>query len=372
MVRPAAGTAGRIGEDMRTRTGSGLRKVRGAGGMGLLALWPFLAACEAEQSALHPTAQNPREVAQLFWVMAVAGALIWAVVMGIAIWAVLSPRRPRSERFADHFILAGGAIFPTVVLAALLVHGLRLLSVWHSADRPDLLVEIVGEQFWWRIAYVLPDGTRVETANELHLPQGRVVELHLSAHDVIHSFWVPSLGGKLDMIPGRVNVLRLEPEVAGRFRGVCAEYCGLSHALMALPVIVHPPGGVDAWLLAEAAPATPAADAGDGDGLAQALATLGAPRRDIPACLSCHGPAVRADYPRLAGQDRTYLPGNWSCLPPRAPRAATPCRGHGKGRLRPAAADRGSAAGPPGPAPSGPAAMQSPPQGRPYTAGPGR
>jgi cytochrome c oxidase subunit 2 len=193
--------------------------------------------------------------------MAIGGALIWSAVMGVAVYAVLGRNKPASERFADRLILGGGVILPTVVLAALLTYGLRLLPAWRTEDAPDLRVAVTGEQFWWRIAYELADGTRVETANELHLPVGRVVEFELAAHDVIHSFWVPPLGGKLDLVPGRRNLLRLTPSETGRFRGVCAEFCGPSHALMAFQVVVHEPEAFDAWLAAEAAPSDSGADA---------------------------------------------------------------------------------------------------------------
>ena len=214
-----------------------------------------LVGCQTDQSVLHPAAEQPAAVARLFWAMTLGGAVIWLVVFGTAVYAVLGKRKPTSERFADRFILVGGVIFPTLVLAVLLVFGLRLLPGWRQGE-PDLRIHIVGEQYWWRISYELPDGTRAETATELHLPKGRVVEMVLTAHDVIHSFWVPALGGKLDVIPGRTNRMQISPAETGNFRGVCAEYCGLSHALMALEVTVHEPEQFAAWLASEALPAT--------------------------------------------------------------------------------------------------------------------
>lgn len=213
-----------------------------------------LSACRGDQSALHPASEDARAVASLFWIMTAAGAVIWALVMAVTIYAVLGSKRPQSERFADRFILFCGVIFPTVVLAALLVFGLRLLPGARGVEVPDLVVHVEGEQFWWRVTYETPEGLRVETANQIRLPLGQKVELHLTAHDVIHSFWIPPLGGKLDMIPGRTNILRLVADQAGRFRGVCAEFCGVSHALMAFEVEVAAPEDVEAWLKAEAAP----------------------------------------------------------------------------------------------------------------------
>lgn len=233
---------------MARRTGA----ATGAAVIGLMTL----AACKTGQSALHPASQDARDVATLFWVMTAGGAAIWLIVMGIVVYAVLGRRRPTTERFADRFILTGGVIFPTVVLAALLVFGLRLLpGAWHLAA-PDLRIHVTGEQFWWRVVYEGPDGARVETANQIRLPKGQEVELHLDAQDVIHSFWIPPLGGKLDMIPGRTNILRLTADRTGTFRGICAEFCGMSHALMAFEAVVEEPEAFAAWLAAEAAPAT--------------------------------------------------------------------------------------------------------------------
>ncbi|MGH9372863.1 MAG: cytochrome c oxidase subunit II, partial [Vicinamibacterales bacterium] len=112
---------------------------------------------------------------------------------------------------------------------------------------------------WWRVQYRTPDGL-IETANELRLPVGERVELELASPDVIHSFWVPSLAGKMDMIPGRRTRLALEPTQTGTFRGACAEYCGASHAFMAFSVVVMEPQAFRAWLEEQARPASAPTD----------------------------------------------------------------------------------------------------------------
>jgi cytochrome c oxidase subunit 2 len=116
-----------------------------------------------------------------------------------------------------------------------------------------------GEQWWWRVRYPTPDGGHVELANEIRLPVGERVTVQLASDNVIHSFWIPSLAGKIDMIPGRRTHVSLEPTRTGVFRGVCAEYCGTAHALMAFPVVVMERAAFDAWLAAEARPAQPPA-----------------------------------------------------------------------------------------------------------------
>lgn len=216
----------------------------------------FVAACEGRQSAIHPASEEAEGVANLFWFMTGAGALVWLVVIGFAAYAVLGKHRPQSERFADRFILAGGVAFPTVSLAVLLVFGLSLLPAWSEDDPPDLRVHVQARQYWWQIEYERADGTRVESANELHLPVGATTEFVLTSSDVIHSFWIPTLGGKMDAIPGRSNVLRVTPTKPGVYRGVCAEFCGPSHALMAFDVEVHEPAAFAARLEAEAESAT--------------------------------------------------------------------------------------------------------------------
>lgn len=241
----------------------GQRRSSIAGRVALVACAPFLAGCVSNQSMLHPAGEDAAAIANLFWVMAAGTVVIWLIVMGITVYAVLGKNRPTTERFADRFILLGGVAFPTVTLAALLIFGLALLPDWVRTDRPDLRVHISAEQYWWRVAYEMPDGSLVNAANELHLPYGKTAEFVLTSTDVIHSFWIPNLGGKMDVIPGRTNLWRLRPTDTGVFRGVCAEFCGPSHALMAFPVVVHEPADFEAWLAAEAS----AVEAGDGHDL---------------------------------------------------------------------------------------------------------
>lgn len=229
--------------------------VRGMRTAGSVILIGALAGCAGAQSALHPAGRDAEALSGLTWFMFGGAVLVWCIVMGATVYAVLGRRKPRSEAFADRFILVGGVLFPTVGLAVLLVVGLALLPNWSSSDPADLRVRVVAEQYWWRLGYELPDGQVVETANELHLPVDVTVEFVLSSTDVIHSFWIPALGGKMDAIPGRTNLLRLTPTKTGIYRGVCAEFCGPSHSFMAFPVIVHDAAGFAAWLAGQQAPA---------------------------------------------------------------------------------------------------------------------
>jgi cytochrome c oxidase subunit 2 len=204
-----------------------------------------------------------------------AGALlVWAAVVAIAIYAIRvgeshshpstssewSRAAPRDQRAANLLIVGGGVAAPTVVLGALIAYGMPLVpTVLAIPTERALTIEVTAKQWWWRVQYRAPSGP-VETANELRLPLGERVEVQLGTPDVIHSFWVPSLAGKMDMIPGRVTRLALEPTQTGTFRGICAEYCGASHALMAFSVVVMEPEAFRAWLDAQSRPAAPAGD----------------------------------------------------------------------------------------------------------------
>ena len=232
----------------------GKRQFRGCKPIALVLGTPLLSACVTEQSMLHPAGEDAVAVANLFWVMAAGTVVIWLIVMGITVYAVLGKKRPKTEQFADRFILIGGVAFPAITLAALLIFGLALLPDWVRADPAYLRVHVTAEQYWWRVAYERPDGSLVQSANELHLPAGQTTEFVLRSTDVIHAFWIPNLGGKIDVIPGRTNLWRLKPNEPGVFRGVCAEFCGPSHALMAFAVVVHEPAEFDAWLAEESQP----------------------------------------------------------------------------------------------------------------------
>src|SRR5690606_215548 len=146
---------------------------------------------------------------------------------------------------SERALLGGaGVLFPVAVLAALLVFALRtgeaLLPHERAGERP-LVVEARGHQWWWEFVYPDFKGRPLYTAGELHVPAGRPVHVRLSAADVIHSFWVPRLAGKLDAIPGHVTILRLQADRPGTYAGRCAEFCGLQHTLMGFSVTAHPP-----------------------------------------------------------------------------------------------------------------------------------
>lgn len=153
--------------------------------------------------------------------MAIGGVLIWLVVIGLAVYAIYYPGQHDIKK-TRLIVIGGGAAFPTVVLTALLTYGLSILpDLQRPAPEGSQVIEVVGVRWWWRVRYRLPDGETVETANEIHLPVDEATEFKLTSEDVIHSFWIPSIGGKTDMIPGRENRLKLFPTRVGTYRGVC-------------------------------------------------------------------------------------------------------------------------------------------------------
>lgn len=201
-------------------------------------------------------------VAELAQAMFIGGGLIFVVVMVLACAALFGPASLRLALGQHRFILAGGVVFPVIVLSALLVYSLLSSAALGRADEPaDLRIEVVGELWWWRVRYIDDAGARiVESANEIRIPAGRTVELSLATANVIHSFWVPNLAGKIDVIPGRVNRKIVQAAAPGVFRGQCAEYCGAQHANMALYVVALAPDEFDAWLAAQTGPANEPSD----------------------------------------------------------------------------------------------------------------
>jgi cytochrome c oxidase subunit II len=230
---------------------------RSASRRAVLLLPAPLAACAGVQSALDPAGFEAAALLDLLKVLLIGAVIIWVALNG-AFFLVRLKRGPMPRRFAEGLIIGGGIVLPSVGLAALLIHALPFLTELRPPPGPPT-VRVTGEKWWWRVDYLTENG-EVASANELRLPVGRRTEVSLGADKVIHSFWIPSLSGKMDMFPGRETRLALEPFRTGTFRGQCAELCGTGHALMAFPAVVMEPEAFEAWLANEAAPAREPAD----------------------------------------------------------------------------------------------------------------
>lgn len=194
------------------------------------------------QSALTDAGQGAAETLWLTAAMSAAGAAIFVVVMGCVALAWRARGGGRTW-----WIVGGGVVFPAVVLAGLFAASTLVLRSIAGGSGAPHVIEVTGKQYWWDVVYD-PDGRALRDSNEIILPLGEPVELRLKSADVIHSFWVPSISGKMDMIPGRVNSLTVTARRTGRFRGQCAEFCGLSHPLMAFEAVVVTPGEYAAFL----------------------------------------------------------------------------------------------------------------------------
>jgi cytochrome c oxidase subunit 2 len=233
----------------------------------LACILPLLAGGCGKQDVLDPHSHPEQRISNLWWVM-MAGAWIGFGVIVVLLFLGWARRNRESlpfgggERAATILVVIFGVGVPILVLSTLFVWS--DIFVIRSTDAPargatQLTVRVVGHQWWWAIKY---PGTTAVTANELHIPVGTPVRVEGTTADVIHSFWVPELNRKVDLIPGRRSVLLLEADRAGTYPGQCAEFCGLQHAHMEISVIAQPRQDFRAWLANEAAPARTAASQG--------------------------------------------------------------------------------------------------------------
>lgn len=210
------------------------------------------------QSMLDPAGSASALIHELGVVLYIGAALVLVVVVALAWYGAYAAPRKVSERA---WIVGGGIIFPTVVLAALLIYAIDVGNALSGPQARAPEIEVTGKLWWWEVRYHAPGrGNPVVLANELRIPVGRPVEIALRSDNVIHSFWLPALAGKVDMIPGRVNQLVLQAREPGIFRGQCAEFCGLQHAAMAFYVVAHAETVHAEWLTRQAADAVEPSD----------------------------------------------------------------------------------------------------------------
>jgi cytochrome c oxidase subunit 2 len=208
-------------------------------------------------SVLAPAGEEAAALQELSLVLIAGAALIFGGVM--VLLALALRRKEKRSLSTAWWILGGGIGFPVAVLSGLLLYSTaRTAGLERPLADPPLVVSVTGHLWWWEVRYRDPaSGREVVLANELRLPVNRPAQVALGSADVIHSFWAPELGGKRDLVPGRINHLVITPLRAGVYRGECAEYCGVQHAKMALPVVAMPAEAFVAWLAAQAVAAPP-------------------------------------------------------------------------------------------------------------------
>lgn len=224
----------------------------------LLAL--CFSSCGGIQNAINPAGPQAENLSRLWWLMFIVCSVVFVLVM-IALLLALRKQVPESdttpvleppaeqERRKRNVVLS--AISVTVII--LFVFLIASFSAGRSmtaelANKNGLSIELSGHQWWWEVRYNDVDASNIfTTANEIHIPVGVPVVFSLRSTDVIHSFWVPNLSGKKDLIPGKINTIWLQADKPGVYRGQCAEYCGLQHAKMALWVVAEPQEQFNAW-----------------------------------------------------------------------------------------------------------------------------
>jgi cytochrome c oxidase subunit 2 len=256
--------------------------------IGLLPACLLIGGCNNWQSALDTHGASAVSLKHLIIFIVAVCSIVWALVMIAmihALWRRRGERRqptelvPARERRMSRIVTASVGV-TTIIIAIFTLASFFTTHALSVAGPDDLTVRVRGLQWWWSVEYVGPDPSRrFETANEIHVPVGRNVHLLLEGDDVIHSFWVPSLAGKQDLIPGRLNEITIRADRAGTYRGQCAEFCGLQHAHMAFLVIAEQAAEFERWADAQRAPAAQAADEVIASG------------RDIfmaKACAGCH------------------------------------------------------------------------------------
>lgn len=245
----------------------------------LILLSLLLSGCAGNQSILDPAGVQAERIAALSWWMFGGGTVIWLAVVGLAGYVIKVKPGGHQPLKSQWLIIGGGVLFPAAVLTTLLVFGLSIMPESRLDERADVNIHVSGKQWWWRVRYETADGSIVELANEVRLPVGQTAMFQLTSDNVIHSFWIPALGGKVDMIPGRTNQLLLEPLRTGTYNGVCAEYCGTSHAFMRFRVQVMEQQAFDDWLAAQARPAQAPAGSAAQEGLRIFMSN---------GCATCH------------------------------------------------------------------------------------
>ncbi|MEA2723435.1 MAG: cytochrome c oxidase subunit [Gemmatimonadales bacterium] len=262
--------------------------------------------CEQNgQSALHPSGPGAERIAQLWWLMLAAASAVFLLVLAVLYRALThrghraEPQKVAGDGLPTRWVLAGGVALPTLVLVPLVIISFQVLAALRPPSGKEVLeVVVTGWQWWWDIQYLGESPQdRFRTANEIHIPVGRPVRIQLRSDDVIHSFWVPSLQGKLDLVPGQVNTTWIQADTAGVYRGECAEYCGLQHAKMQFRVIALPADKYSAWRAGQQKPAVAAPDS---------LRRAGETVFMTAGCALCH--AIRGTSARsVAGPDLSHF-----------------------------------------------------------------
>jgi cytochrome c oxidase subunit 2 len=217
------------------------------------------ASADAPMTYLRAYGGKGRDIAQLTWALLILSIAVVVIISALVLVGVLV-RRSRSaaapgerrnvERASSglSWIYLGVGISTVALIGAVVWTGITMAAIHRPPRDPSLTIEVTGHQWWWEVRYVGKDVSRIfETANEIHIPTGEPVLFKVRTTDVIHSFWIPAIGDKIDLIPNQTNITWLDADRPGIYRGQCAEFCGAQHAHMALLVVAEKPADFQAW-----------------------------------------------------------------------------------------------------------------------------
>jgi cytochrome c oxidase subunit 2 len=254
-----------------------MRRVRILVFVGVCAL--LVTGCGAANSIVNPKGSEAKSIAGIWWVAFGLATFVYVVVSGLIIYAITRGHRKGARTSGlreNSFIWVGGVIVPVLILAVIAVLTVQTTASLRAASPDELHIDVTGKLWWWGVRY---PASGIVTANELHLPAGQPVDIHLTSDNVVHSFWVPQLAGKEDVIPGQPNDLRFTAKTVGTYIGECAEFCGLQHAHMGFRVVVQTPADFGRWVARrQIVPSEPVSDE----------AAKGATIFDAQACAGCH------------------------------------------------------------------------------------
>ena len=242
-------------------------------------LAPAVARADAPMNYLRSFGVRAHEIASLTWGLLIISILVAIIVSALVLVGVMRRRAPHTAEVALEpvsrgsssgilWIYIGGGLSILALLGSMIWTGYTMAAVQRPRTEPKLTIDIIGHQWWWQVRYGSDDHSRVfDTANEIHIPVGEPVQFRVHTNDVIHSFWVPPLGDKLDLIPNQTNTTWLEASQPGTYRGQCSEFCGEQHAHMGLLIVADRPDDFQRWWDDQLKPATSGPQAGIGETL---------------------------------------------------------------------------------------------------------
>lgn len=238
---------------------------RSSSGLLAAAVLAALTGCNSPRSTLSPGGPASGNISWLEWAVLITFLVVSFIMWLLLLWAAtrrrgsLASHEPWNVGGGQRWIVVGGFVIPFIVLTVFFLLSTVSMKSFpvHDGDymhHPQ--IQIIGHQWWWEVHYLgHPEDREFTTANEIHIPVGRPIDIELTTGDVIHSFWVPKLHGKVDLVPGVRNYIRIQADSAGNYSGQCGEYCGEQHAHMQLLVVAQPEEDYDAWYTQQLNPA---------------------------------------------------------------------------------------------------------------------